>query len=60
LLGNPDEGLPLRKKVHERLTRQKRAVALGERGKVSMMLLQERLLREVTTNNDKLFISNAA
>ncbi len=32
LLGDPDEGLPLRKKVRDRLIRQKRAVAKGERG----------------------------
>ena len=32
LLGDPDEGLPIRKSVHERLLRQKRAVAEGERG----------------------------
>ena len=29
LLGDPDEGLPIRKSVHERLLRQKRAVAEG-------------------------------
>jgi hypothetical protein len=32
LLGDPDEGLSLRKSVRERLLRQKRAVAKGERG----------------------------
>jgi len=32
LLGDPDEGLPIRKSVRERLLRQKRAVAAGERG----------------------------
>ncbi len=32
LLGNPDEGLPIRKLVHDRLLRQKEAVAVGERG----------------------------
>ena len=32
LLGDPDEGLPIRKKVRDRLLRQKRAVAAGERG----------------------------
>ncbi len=32
LLGDPDEGLELRKSVRERLLRQKRAVAAGERG----------------------------
>jgi hypothetical protein len=32
LLGDPDEGLPLRKQVHDRLLRQKRGVAAGERG----------------------------
>ncbi len=32
LLGDPDEGLPLRKSVRERLLRQKKAVAKGERG----------------------------
>ena len=32
LLGDPDEGLPIRKVVRDRLLRQKRAVAEGERG----------------------------
>jgi hypothetical protein len=32
LLGDPDEGLPLRKLVRNRLLRQKQAVATGERG----------------------------
>jgi hypothetical protein len=33
LLGDPDEGLHLKKLVRDRLLRQKRAVAVGERGK---------------------------
>ena len=33
LLGDPDEGLSLRKVMHDRLARQKKAVAAGERGK---------------------------
>ena len=32
LLGDPEEGLPIRKAVRERLLRQSRAVAAGERG----------------------------
>ena len=32
LLGDPDEGLALRESVRKRLSRQKRAVAKGERG----------------------------
>lgn len=32
LLGDPDEGLPIRKTLRERLLRQKEAVAGGERG----------------------------
>ncbi|MGQ9549753.1 MAG: hypothetical protein ACUVSY_14605 [Roseiflexus sp.] len=32
LLGDPDEGLPIRKSVRDRLLRQKQAVAAGERG----------------------------
>ena len=32
LLGDPDEGLPIRKTICERLLRQKEAVANGERG----------------------------
>jgi hypothetical protein len=32
LLGDPDEGMSLKKSVRERLLRQKRAVARGERG----------------------------
>lgn len=34
LLGDPDEGLPIRKSVRGRLLRQKQAVAAGERGEV--------------------------
>jgi hypothetical protein len=32
LLGDPDEGLEIRRSVHDRLLRQKKAVAEGERG----------------------------
>lgn len=32
LLGDPDEGLEIRKSVRERLVRQKRQVSAGERG----------------------------
>ncbi|MFQ6002566.1 MAG: hypothetical protein ACE5KJ_02345 [Candidatus Zixiibacteriota bacterium] len=32
LLGDPDEGLPIRKTIRDRLLRQKRAVGSGERG----------------------------
>ncbi len=32
LLGDPDEGLPIRKAVRDRLLQQKKAVARGERG----------------------------
>ncbi len=32
LLGDPDEGLAIRKSVRDRLLRQKRVVAAGERG----------------------------
>ncbi len=32
LLGDPDEGLPIRKTVRDRLLRQREAVASGERG----------------------------
>lgn len=32
LLGDPDEGLSLRKRVKNRLLRQKKAVASGKRG----------------------------
>ena len=32
LLGDPDEGLEIRKKVRDRLLRQKKTVAAGERG----------------------------
>ena len=34
LLGDPDEGLALRESVRKRLSRQKRAVAKGERGEL--------------------------
>mgnify|MGYP001612117638 CR=1 FL=1 len=32
LLGDPDEGLPIRKSVRDRLLRQKQVVSAGERG----------------------------
>ncbi len=32
ILGDPDEGLEIRKAVQDRLLRQKKAVAAGERG----------------------------
>jgi hypothetical protein len=32
LFGDPDQGLPIRKVVRDRLLRQKRAVSRGERG----------------------------
>ncbi len=32
LIGDPDEGLEIRKSVRERLARKKKAVAAGERG----------------------------
>ena len=32
LLGDPDEGLALRKSLHDRLLRQKRSVDQGKRG----------------------------
>jgi len=32
LLGDPDEGLPVREALRERLARQQEAVAAGERG----------------------------
>lgn len=32
LLGDPDEGLEIRESVRDRLLRQKKAVAAGERG----------------------------
>ncbi len=32
LLGDPDEGLPIRKSVRDRLLRQRQAVSAGERG----------------------------
>ncbi|MGB9776519.1 MAG: hypothetical protein ACPLYD_01150 [Anaerolineae bacterium] len=34
LLGDPDEGLQFRKSVRERLLRQRKAVAAGERGEL--------------------------
>jgi hypothetical protein len=34
LLGDPDEGLPLRKVIRDRLLRQREAVGAGERGEL--------------------------
>ena len=33
ILGDPDEGLEIRQSVHDRLLRQRKAVAAGERGR---------------------------
>jgi hypothetical protein len=40
LLGDPDEGLEIRKAVRERLLRQRRAVADGERGEPLDVVVQ--------------------
>lgn len=32
LFGDPDDGLPLRKRIRDRLVRQKESVSQGERG----------------------------
>ncbi len=34
LVGDPDEGLPLRKALRDRLSRQKKAVGRGDRGEL--------------------------
>ena len=41
LLGDPDEGLEIRKTVRTRLLRQKKAVAAGERGRVLKGIARE-------------------
>ena len=41
LLGDPDEGLRLKKLVRDRLLRQKQAVAAGERGKPLKEVLRQ-------------------
>jgi len=41
LLGDPDEGLPIRKSVRDRLVRQAEAVAGGERGRPFEEVVQE-------------------
>ena len=41
LLGDPDEGLRLKKLVRDRLLRQKQAVAAGERGKPLKEVFEE-------------------
>jgi len=40
LLGDPDEGLLLRKSVYDRLLRQKQAVGTGERGELFEDVIQ--------------------
>ena len=40
LLGDPDEGLPIRKSVRDRLLRQKQAVVKGQRGEPLEDVLQ--------------------
>ncbi len=41
LLGDPDEGLELRKSVKDRLLRQQQAVAAGDRGELFDDVLRE-------------------
>ncbi len=41
LLGDPDEGLPIRKSLRDRLARQAQAVASGERGRPFEEVAQE-------------------
>ena len=41
ILGNPDEGLEVRKDVRARLLRQQRAVAAGERGRPFEDVIEE-------------------
>ena len=40
LLRDPDEGLPIRESVRDRLLRQRRAVAMGERGEPFEVVVQ--------------------
>jgi len=40
LLGDPDEGLPIRKAIRGRLLRQKEAVTSGERGEPFEKVIQ--------------------
>jgi len=40
LLGDPDEGLPVGKAMRDRLLRQKRAVAAGERGEALQVVVR--------------------
>ena len=47
LLGDPDEGLQIRKKVRDRLLRQKKAVAAGERGEPFEDVVRRKGLAEV-------------
>lgn len=41
LIGDPDEGLQIRKSLHDRLLLQKKAVAEGERGEFFEDLVSE-------------------
>ena len=41
LLGDPDEGLEIRKSLHDRLVRQQKAVATGERGQPLEDVIQQ-------------------
>ncbi|MBA7604496.1 MAG: hypothetical protein GH143_10910 [Calditrichaeota bacterium] len=41
ILGDPDEGLEVRKSVRERLLRQKEAVAAGDRGQPFEEVVQQ-------------------
>jgi len=40
LIGDPDQGLPIRKNLRDRLLRQKKAVAGGERGESFAAVVQ--------------------
>ena len=50
VLGDPDEGLEIKKSVRERLLRQKQAVAKGERGEAFEDVVRRLKLGRITTN----------
>lgn len=45
LFGDPEEGLDVRKSLHERLVRQLRAVEKGERGRPMREIMRKHNLR---------------
>jgi hypothetical protein len=58
ILGDPDEGLEMRTEVQNRLLRQKKAVADGERGEELEAVAEEPFLLPETESNSAVHIAS--